>query len=368
MSVETVATITSLVFPAFKDNPFTSLLYCESGLLGIRTLETDDFEQFLVLLGGLAPGEICHVQWTQLIAQNQKNCGRAFRRVRRFRRALVSAKKRGVSIVWTLHNRVPHELRFPALELSVLKILASESDGIHIMNVDTMRAVADLYQLRVEKSFHVPHPSYGKTYGDVVPRSEARRYLGIAQNDHVILFLGHIRDYKGIETLLAAFEIAAEADPRLCLVIAGRVHPSMAYVMKAIGQSTGRIQLVDKRIPDEEIAHFLAAADLLALPYQAVLNSGSVALAATYGVPVLLPDFPHLVAEFESEPWVSFFSRAEGALGLSSSLRGAFPLADGVHEAAFAFAEAYNPKDVSRMFLENLRRISAEYSAGTRQR
>ena len=44
-----------------------------------------------------------------------------------------------------------------------------------------------------------------------------------------------------------------------------------------------------ERIPDEEMATYLEAADFAAFPFRAVTNSSSVLLAQSFGLPVLIP-------------------------------------------------------------------------------
>ena len=53
-----------------------------------------------------------------------------------------------------------------------------------------------------------------------------------------------------------------------------------------------------------------APCDVHVLPYTAILNSGSMFLAATLGVPVVLPALEHLVADHGDEPWIEFFDPA----------------------------------------------------------
>ena len=45
-----------------------------------------------------------------------------------------------------------------------------------------------------------------------------------------------------------------------------------------------------ERIPDEEMATYLEAADFAAFPFREVTNSSSVLLAQSFGLPVLIPD------------------------------------------------------------------------------
>ena len=48
----------------------------------------------------------------------------ALRRVRRLDRALRGVRSRGGKLVWTVHNRLPHELTFRELEIRLLRVIA----------------------------------------------------------------------------------------------------------------------------------------------------------------------------------------------------------------------------------------------------
>ena len=52
----------------------------------------------------------------------------------------------------------------------------------------------------------VPHPLYDN-FGPIISKQEARKKLGINEEDKVILFFGFIRKYKGLDILLNAFKI-----------------------------------------------------------------------------------------------------------------------------------------------------------------
>ena len=73
-------------------------------------------------------------------------------------------------------------------------------------------------------------------------------------------------------------------------------------------------------MPDAEISRWYLAADVAVLPYRAVLNSGSIHLAATFRVPVIIPDEPHLREQFGREPWVAFFDPSDAEASIARLL------------------------------------------------
>jgi D-inositol-3-phosphate glycosyltransferase len=126
--------------------------------------------------------------------------------------------------------------------------------------------------------------------------SEAKQRLGIKDNAKTILFFGAIRPYKGLEFLVEAFlQLAAEC-PQYQLLIAGEPRGgSEAYwseISKRIEGDIHRGQVIQKLqyIPDEETEVYFKAADVLALPYTHVFQSGVLFLAYNFGLPVLATD------------------------------------------------------------------------------
>lgn len=126
-------------------------------------------------------------------------------------------------------------------------------------------------------------------------RTEARRQLGLATSDKVVLFFGNIAPYKGLEYLVEALGLVVARVPACRLVIAGRVKDSEAYwsaVERRI-EALGLRQHVVSRIeyvPDAETEQYFKAADVLALPYTFVFQSGVMFLAYNFGLPVIATD------------------------------------------------------------------------------
>ena len=129
----------------------------------------------------------------------------------------------------------------------------------------------------------------------LTPR-EAKRRLGIENGDKTILFFGAIRPYKGLEYLAEAFQQLAAGHPEYRLIIAGnplkgnedylrKIQRTMESQIKS-GQVIQKIQY----IPDEDTELYFKAADVLALPYTHVFQSGVLFLAHSFGLPVVATD------------------------------------------------------------------------------
>src|SRR5580700_11130988 len=130
---------------------------------------------------------------------------------------------------------------------------------------------------------------------DLTP-SEAKRQLGLQENEKAVLFFGRIRPYKGIEHLLAAFQLLAANHSGYRLIIAGEPKKGSEEYRHQIEQTVktefmpGQIIMKIQFIPDEEMEIYLKAADVLVLPYKEIFQSGVLFLAYSFGLPVVATD------------------------------------------------------------------------------
>jgi glycosyltransferase involved in cell wall biosynthesis len=114
--------------------------------------------------------------------------------------------------------------------------------------------------------------------GAGVGRLEARRRLG-AQGP-LVLFLGLVRPYKGVDLLLeAAPRIVHESDARLAIV--GEVFPASRGLRRVHASSPVRERILwkDEYVTEEEMGLWLAACDVVVLPYTRISGSAIAARA-----------------------------------------------------------------------------------------
>ncbi|HWT66606.1 MAG TPA: glycosyltransferase family 4 protein [Terracidiphilus sp.] len=126
-------------------------------------------------------------------------------------------------------------------------------------------------------------------------REQARRQLGLHEHEKVILYFGAIKVYKGLEYLVEAFQkIAADGDYRL--IIAGERKKGYEEYWQSIQQMIERGPCHEKIlqkiefIPDAETEIYFKAADVAALSYTEIFQSGILFMAYAYGLPVVATD------------------------------------------------------------------------------
>lgn len=349
-----------LVFPAWRDNPFLNLLQLDAYAHGFQFLGATSWQSLELQLARLQSRDVFHIHWTSPILQPIVESDDAARRLETFKRVLSDAQKRGVRIVWTIHNRLPHELTHFELERHLYVYLGEVADAVHVMAPDTARVVSDIVELPLEKVVQIPHSSYRGVYDEQVNRAQARAARNLDRSDRGILFLGQIRPYKGLDVLVQAASIASRSDDRLVLMLAGQVKEMHADEFLSLIPAGLRTEIELGFVPDEDLSSWFSAADVAVFPYRAILNSGSVHLAATFHVPVILPGEPHLKSQFAGQKWVKFFDLERPTESIAEMLSDPHLFHD-VNDNDFA---AYNapisPWRIARQYREMLERITAK--------
>lgn len=331
------------VFPAWAQNPYLNMLYVGARSEGWRVEGTKTVDTLIEALPGLSEGDIFHIHWTSPIVNSDGTRQVAEHSLKRFARILQTLQKTGVRIVWTVHNTLAHNTPYPDLETRLARLLADRADRIIQLNATTAEAVSEFYDLPAEKIVTLRHASYAGIYSEPPSQTDARELLGIPTSASVVGFVGQIRGYKGIPTLLRAVGKASSRVSDLNLVLAGKTPPEdIPLIERELPSGVPTVRR-HSFISDANISAWFAACDVLVFPYERVLNSGSVLLSATFARPCILPAEPHLIAEYGGESWVSFYdTRRDPVSALADTIEAAFPVRDDVRSAAARFASEYS--------------------------
>lgn len=196
------------------------------------------------------------------------------------------------TLVFTAHDIVPPENT--RLDYPLRNLVYKAATSIIVLAPSVKERLLGRFNIPSEKVHVVPHlqpPSDSHVAPNPATKAASRAKLGISQDDQVLLFFGSIREYKGLDILLDAFEKASPSLPRLKLVIAGHLHTpqlgdhylAQLHRMKHADRVICRFEF----IPNEEVGDYLQAADALAMPYRNIAVSGVLNTAFSYGLPIL---------------------------------------------------------------------------------
>jgi glycosyltransferase involved in cell wall biosynthesis len=192
------------------------------------------------------------------------------------------AKRHGRPMVMVLcHNIKPHERllgekMLPRFAFSVADLFIVHSDE-DLRNLLSIRPDA-----RIRKLFH---PMY-EGFGPAIDKEAARQRLGLISP--TILYFGLIRRYKGLTHLLRAMPLILKA-MKCTLLIVGEFYEDRKECLGLIRSLdlSASVRLVDRYVPNEEVALYFSAADLVVLPYTSATQSGVVTIAYSFDRPVV---------------------------------------------------------------------------------
>ena len=221
----------------------------------------------------------------------------------------IVKQNKHTKIVCIADNIIPHEKRVG--DVPFTKYFVAAIDAFITMSE---KVLGDLTQFAPGKPAQfVAHPLYDN-FGEKISKEEARKYLGIALDEKILLFFGFIRKYKGLDILLDAMKILKVSSEKLSvsdnlplradckLLIAGEFYEDR----KAYDEQIERLGIKDSLIlktafiADSEVKYYLCAADVVVQPYRSATQSGVTPLAYHFekpmivtnvgGLPSLVPD------------------------------------------------------------------------------
>jgi glycosyltransferase involved in cell wall biosynthesis len=191
-------------------------------------------------------------------------------------------------VVAITDNVIPHEKR-PG-DGPLTRYFLSACDGFVTMSRSVL---ADLQRLgfRHQPALYRPHPLYDN-FGPAKPKAAALAALGLVPAFRYVLFFGFIRAYKGLDILLEALADARVAALPVKLIIAGEFYEDAAPYEALIKKHDLESRLVRATdfIPNERVADYFSAADLVVQPYKNATQSGVSQVAYHFGRPMLVTD------------------------------------------------------------------------------
>jgi glycosyltransferase involved in cell wall biosynthesis len=142
----------------------------------------------------------------------------------------------------------------------------------------------------------VPHGAFEHL---TAPAGATPAALAGLDGRRVVLCFGLVRPYKGVDLLVEAFA-ATPADAVLLVVGMPRtpIEP-LERRARELGIAD-RVRFVPRFVPDEELPAYFRRADLVALPYREIDQSGVLYTALAFGAPLLLSavgGFPEIAAQ-----------------------------------------------------------------------
>lgn len=197
------------------------------------------------------------------------------------------ARTRGIALVYTPHNILPHERRW--LSLPLYRALYRRVDRVVARDQHLGWALEELLDTPEERVAYLPG-SPNPLALEEFPSFPCAELPDRKPGELRFLFFGHGCARKGLDGLL---QVVAEGQwpDQLHLVVAGE--GVLAGVPKELldnARARLRVSVIDRYLTPPEVKHLFSRGDLLVMPYRKRCKSPLTDLAAAFGVPVLRSD------------------------------------------------------------------------------
>lgn len=272
-------------------NPYQRLFTSAIEEAGVHVVRIPPEKWFPLQKAAKTECDLLHLDWPH-DWYNGKNLLTKSVKTWLYRAGLKHLKRKPT--IWTAHNLVAHDSADEHRDHRMIQALINQCRGIMVMS--------DASQQQLESSYSIPvstevrrifHGHYIDCYENSVSRGQARLELGIQSQQRVFLTLGSIKPYKGHVSLMTAFSRISQPDDLLLVAGGGDIAfvnqlQNRAKELNQRGNGSS-IRIEKGLVDDNRLQHFFNAADVTVLPFQNVLNSGSLLLAMSFGSPVVAP-------------------------------------------------------------------------------
>ncbi len=226
------------------------------------------------------------------------------------------AKKNGKTKILTIcDNVIPHEKKRG--DKAMTKYFFRFADYFVVLSKSVQD---DLVKIKPKaKIKFLSHPVYSN-FGKPVSKTDARKFLGLPEDEKLILFFGFIREYKGLDILLEAMNILKEK-LNVKLVVAGEYYSNEEKYKEIIQKLDlkNQLYLFTDFIPTSEVKYYFSAADCVILPYRDATQSGIVQIAMNFHKPVIATNVGGL-AEVINDNQTGFIIEKENPEALAEAI------------------------------------------------
>jgi len=147
------------------------------------------------------------------------------------------------------------------------------------------------------------HPVYN-VFGNSMEQEDARNLLGV-EKKYIILYFGYVREYKGLDILIKSTAILKKKMDNFRVIAVGESYEGNEKYRNLITDCgvNDVFTWISEYVPDNEVAKFFSAADVVALPYRTATQSGITQIAYHFNKPVVVSSvggLPEMVSDGES--------------------------------------------------------------------
>ena len=260
--------------------------------------------------------DFVHIQWPESIyrwrhkiPENDEGINFVVDRLSRFKRF-------NIPIVYTAHNNFPHE-NVTEFDKRIYNLIIKFSDVIvHHGKASIGMISKEVKDEKKRINIICPHGPYPFIEKD---SEKARKIYNIPSSRFSYLNFGRQRQNKGGDFIRNVFK-KYNCKTACLFTIGPKKHRNRIFskylkipvsVTSSLERSyfrtsaffQGKKRTFYRTVVQDEIPFIISACDVMVLGHQEGLNSGLLALAASYGKPVVFPDIGNFCEQVEDWPW-----------------------------------------------------------------
>lgn len=223
-------------------------------------------------------------------------------------------KALGGQLVWTVHNKIPHDGKFVNMHRVLSKWMAKQADVI-LSHCNQEKKDLMAYQGQSHLKYKiVPHPLFdvdttiSKKYA--LNQIEEIYDIELSPKEYLFLVFGQISHYKQIDGILNAFTQIKEPSR---IIVAGVIKKGNQHVYKQLLEQQNkddRISIIASHIPEEHVEWLHIAADSCVFNHINISTSGAIMMAKSFNKTIIAPH-TGCITEDSSENINTFSSREE---------------------------------------------------------
>jgi len=151
---------------------------------------------------------------------------------------------------------------------------------------------------------------------------KTKEELVFSKDSIVLLFFGYVRKYKGLDILIEAFPNILTEIPEARLLIVGEFYDKPDTYLEQI-KNLGiedKVKVVNEFVPNEEVAKYYEASDIVILPYRSATQSGILNVAYGFNKPVIVTDVGGL-SDFVNEGKTGFVVKPDSPEAIAECVK-----------------------------------------------
>ncbi len=183
-----------------------------------------------------------------------------------------------IKVIWTMHNKLTHAKKHPAITNAIFKYMLKHTDYILTHSSEGIDFGESIIKGARSRIHYFPHPI------------KDRRSKTDTQKKYDILIWGSLSPYKGIIQFLEYLHENKFEDKYKILIIGTASSEDFFKELSAL--ETGSIQIKNKFIEDSTLMEIIEQSEIVLFPYNnaSILSSGAMIDSIGYGAKIIGPD------------------------------------------------------------------------------